>query len=173
MQSNLFFLLTTVCVITFLIRTIYEILKHKKLITPNKISFVIIFINMALLWASWFALGGMDEHTIFIPLIIKYFGLILSVSGVVIFIISLFTIKSLETYEGDLITNGIYSKIRHPMYLSFILWIVGNSFYTGSFISFILSAPFILIILLWRNLEEKELEKRFKNYNEYRKKTLF
>jgi protein-S-isoprenylcysteine O-methyltransferase Ste14 len=79
----------------------------------------------------------------------------------------------LESYEGDLITSGIYSKIRHPMYLGFILWSIGFPIYFGGLFSFILSFLFIGNILFWRYLEEKELAGRFPSYEVYKRTTLF
>jgi protein-S-isoprenylcysteine O-methyltransferase Ste14 len=93
--------------------------------------------------------------------------------GAVIFLTALFTIKTLETYEGDLITKGIYSKIRHPMYLGFILWLIGFPLFYGALFSFFLSLPFIANVLFWRYLEEIELEKRFPSYWDYKKTTIF
>jgi protein-S-isoprenylcysteine O-methyltransferase Ste14 len=93
--------------------------------------------------------------------------------GAVIFLTALFTIKTLETYEGDLITKGIYSKIRHPMYLGFILWLIGFPLFYGALFSFFLSLPFIANVLFWRYLEEIELEKRFPPYGDYKKTTIF
>jgi protein-S-isoprenylcysteine O-methyltransferase Ste14 len=121
MDKKLFFELIIVCSVTHIIRSIYEILKHKKIIEPNKLSFVIILINMLILWGSWVFLCSLDIYKINLPIIVRYFGLALFCFGIITFLMGLFTIKTLESYEGDLITTGIYSKIRHPMYLGFIL----------------------------------------------------
>jgi len=112
-------------------------------------------------------------YKINLPVIINYFGLLLCLIGVILFITALFTIKTLEDHDGDLITKGIYSKIRHPMYLGFILWSLGFPIYYGAIFSFILSFLFIANILFWRYLEEIELEKRFLDYKVYKTKTLF
>ena len=173
MKSPSFFLLVVVCTFTHIVRTIYELLKHKKILKPNKLTFVIIFTNMTVLWVSWIALCTRDIFQILLPGILHDFGLWLCITGLTIFVTALFTIKTLETYEGDLITNGIYSKIRHPMYSGFILWSIGFPVYFGAVFSAILSLAFIANILFWRYLEEIELEKRFTDYKEYRKKTLF
>lgn len=173
MNSRTFILLVAFCVITHIIRTIYEVLKHKKMLGPNKITFVIIFTNMAVLWASWIALCSSDIYKINLPAIVQYSGLLLSLIGFIFFITALLTIKTLETFDGDLITKGIYSKIRHPMYLGFILWSIGFPVYFGAGFSFILSFIFIANILFWRYLEEIELDKRFPGYKEYKVKTWF
>jgi protein-S-isoprenylcysteine O-methyltransferase Ste14 len=170
---NPFAVAVIVCTITHIIRTIYEILKHKKKLNPNKLTFVIIFTNMVLLWISWFALCSLDVYSIHIPGIIKIFGISLVGIGVIIFLTALFTIKTLESYEGDLISKGIYSKIRHPMYLGFILWLIGFPIFSEAIFSFVLSFLFISNVLLWRQLEERELDKRFSSYADYRKTTLF
>ena len=168
-----FNILVLLCVVAHIIRLGYEILKHKKLLVPNKISFVIILINMLLLWFSWYLLCSSDSSIISLPTIVNHFGLLLFIIGVVLFITALFTIKSLETYVGDLITTGIYSMIRHPMYLAFIFWLLGLPIYFGGLNSFVLALLFISNVLLWRYLEELELVERFPKYNSYKKKTLF
>jgi protein-S-isoprenylcysteine O-methyltransferase Ste14 len=98
---------------------------------------------------------------------------LLAIVCVILFITALLTIKTLENYKGDLITKGVYSKIRHPMYLGFILWSIGFPVYYGALFSFILSFLFIANILFWRYLEEIDLENRFPDYKEYKKKTIF
>src|SRR5512133_2102365 len=105
MKKELFLILIIVCFLTHIIRTVYEILKHKKKLKPNALSFIIMFINMMLLWMSWFALCNLDIHKIAMPPVIRYAGISLVGLGVLIFSVALITIKSLETYKGDLITH--------------------------------------------------------------------
>jgi protein-S-isoprenylcysteine O-methyltransferase Ste14 len=173
MAKELFLTLITVCIITHIIRSVYEILKHKMILKAGKLSFVIMFINMFLLWMSWFLLCRYDIYRINLPGIIRYMGMSFVVIGIVTFLTALFTIKTLESYDGDLITKGIYTKIRHPMYLGFILWLIGFPLYFGALFSFFLSFIFVSNILFWRHLEEIELAKRFASYQEYKKNTIF
>jgi protein-S-isoprenylcysteine O-methyltransferase Ste14 len=173
MKTPPFNVLVIFCITTHIIRLGYEILKHKKLLKPNKISFIIILINMLLLWFSWYLLCSSDPSMISLPTIINYFGLLLFIGGAILFLTALFTIKSLETYVGDLITTGIYSKIRHPMYLAFIFWLIGLPFYFGGTYSFILAGIFIINVIFWKHLEEIELIERFAGYVDYKKHTLF
>jgi protein-S-isoprenylcysteine O-methyltransferase Ste14 len=173
MDKKIFFDLIVVCVITHIVRSVYEILKHKQLLKPNKLSFVIIFTNMVILWVSWFLLCSHDIYRIKLPVIINITGILISGIGIIVFLTALFTIKTLESHDGDLITSGIYSKIRHPMYLGFILWLIGFPIIFGAFFSLILSFLFVANILFWRYLEEKELEKRFPSYLDYKKTTIF
>jgi len=173
MKKELFLILVIVCTLTHIIRTIYEILKHKKIIKATRLSFIIVFPNMLLLWASWFALCILDINRIDLPDIVSYFGIFLIVLGIIVFLSGLYTIKALESYDGDLITHGIYSKIRHPMYLGFTLWLIGMPVYCGGLISIALCIVFIVNVLFWRHLEEIGLENRFPAYKKYKKTTIF
>lgn len=172
-EKELFFILLTVCVITHIVRSVYEILKRRQILKPGKLSFIVMFTNMMLLWVSWVLLCSRDIYRINLPDSIRYAGISLSGIGVIAFLTALFTIKTLESYDGDLITTGIFSKIRHPMYLGFIFWLIGLPVFFGALSSLILSVLFIANILFWRYLEEEELEQRFPSYPDYRKRTIF
>ncbi|MBP1683552.1 MAG: Phospholipid methyltransferase [Ignavibacteriaceae bacterium] len=173
MNNQMFLLLVSLCIITHIVRFIYEILKHKRLIKASRFSFIIIFSNMLLLWTSWFLLCSIDPSATNLPLILRYLGISLVIIGVIIFLTALFTIKTLETYEGNLITSGIYSRIRHPMYLGFLFWLIGFPLFYDGIYSIILAIPFATNVLFWRHLEELELDKRFAAYKLYKKKTFF
>lgn len=173
MEKSLFPVLVIVCIVTHIIRSVYELLKHKKILKPNKLTFVIVFTNMALLWASWFSLCSLDIYRIDFPAIIRFTGVLIIVIGIFTFLTALFTIKTLESYDGDLITIGIYSKIRHPMYMGFILWLIGFPIAFGALFSLFLSLLFVANVLFWRYLEEKELEDRFPSYTDYKRSTFF
>lgn len=173
METKFFIALVAICVITHIIRIIYEILKHNNKLKPGKLSFAIIFTNMMFLWISWFALCRLDIHKIHLSGAVSLAGLAIATAGLIIFLTALFTIKTLESYDGDLITWGIYSKIRHPMYLGFICWLIGFPLFQHGLFSLILSLPFIANIFFWQCLEEKELVNRFSGYPDYKKKTWF
>ncbi len=173
MEDQTFIFFVLLCIITHIVRTVYEVLKHKKRLEPSKLSFVIVFINMAILWISWIALCSKDIYKIEMPDILQYFGLLICIIGLIFFITALFTIKTLEIYEGDLIKKGIYSKIRHPMYLGFILWLIGFPIYFEAILSGVLALILIGNVLYWRYLEEMELVERFPDYKFYKTITLF
>lgn len=173
MEEKIFQIAVIVCIISNIIRLIYEILKHKKIIKANQFTLVIIFANMTLLWLSWILLCINDIRRFELANLIRYAGISLVCIGLIIFLMALFTIKTFESYEGDLITKGIYSKIRHPMYLGFIFWLIGLPIYFEALDALILAFVFIMNVLFWRYLEEKELVERFASYKDYKKRTIF
>lgn len=173
MDGKIFLISLIVCILCNIVRFTYEILKHTKIIKANQITLMIIFPIMVLLWISWVLLCIYDPHHIEIAGIIRYAAISLSGAGVIIFLMALLTIKTFESYEGDLITRGIFSKIRHPMYLGFILWLAGLPVYFEALYAFILAFVFIANVFFWRYLEEKELLARFPSYKDYKKQTLF
>jgi protein-S-isoprenylcysteine O-methyltransferase Ste14 len=70
--------------------------------------------------------------------------------------------------KGVLLTEGIYSRIRHPRYVESVLWILGYALFTNYlalYLVFLLMLPVMHLIVL---LEEKELKERFgRDYEEY------
>jgi protein-S-isoprenylcysteine O-methyltransferase Ste14 len=127
---------------------------------------------MGILWFSWFQMCFSDPIKIDIPDWIRYIGLLLFLTGVFLFIFSHMKLGGFED-KGELITGGIYSKIRNPMYVGFIIWIIGFPVFTQSIATIASAAIWILHIVYWKILEEKELERRYKEYREYRKRTWF
>ena len=102
---------------------------------------------------------------------ITYFLIILSL------ILIIFSVKDLgkslspmprPKENSKLITNGIYSAIRHPMYYSLI--IISYSLFIKSFTIYnlILSILLTFIISYKINIEEEYLTKKFHNYTLYK-----
>lgn len=173
MADNEYFFLMAVTTTSFFIRTVYEILRLKKIISPHKKLSAFILFDMLLLWSSWFALCEMNVNRMQFPLAIKCSGIIMFAAGVIIVIAALFTIRFMGSKKHELVISGIYSKIRHPIYLGFILWLMGYPVFTGQIIVLCLSPLFIANVLVWRYAEEVDLIKKFPAYKEYKAKTIF
>ena len=75
--------------------------------------------------------------------------------------------------NGKLTTSGIYNFIRHPMYYSLILISFGFFITKLSFYYLCLSISLALVIKFKIILEEKYLNKKFKNYFIYTKKVKY
>ncbi len=72
--------------------------------------------------------------------------------------------------DQKVIDTGLYSIVRHPMYMSTVFLFLTIPLILNSLISFLifLFYPFILVKRI--NNEEKVLEKELKGYKEYKKK---
>jgi protein-S-isoprenylcysteine O-methyltransferase Ste14 len=78
-----------------------------------------------------------------------------------------------ESQGQGLATKGLYSKLRHPMYYGFILWVLGLPIFMNSLFALASALIWIPQFLYWGISEEKELEKKHAEYKEYKKKTWF
>ena len=90
-------------------------------------------------------------------LIVLGLGAYLGIKGV-----SDMGLKTAETHRAtEVISEGIYSKMRHPQYLGAILSHVGVTLLLSSFYSLLVSPLVVIVnyILCWK--EEKELVREF------------
>ncbi|MBN1694523.1 isoprenylcysteine carboxylmethyltransferase family protein [candidate division WOR-3 bacterium] len=100
-------------------------------------------------------------------------GIVLIVLGLPLFIISGFSVH--RAYAEDVLrTRGVYSICRHPLYASFIFFIVpGICLLFKSWIAF--SVPFVMYVFFRILIKEEEdyLSKRFSSeYEKYKRKVL-
>ncbi len=131
-----------------------------------------IYAVMAVLWFSWFSMCFQDPVKTAVPVWLRIIGLLLFIAGVGLFILSHTGLKGLRR-ENGLVTEDIYSRLRNPMYLGFIIWLIGFPLFTQSILTLLSSPIWISAILLWKRLEEEELEKKYDDYSKYRRRTWF
>lgn len=89
--------------------------------------------------------------------------------------ISVSTVADMRTdRRPELVTDGIYSRIRHPLYLATILLLLGMAavYPSTNVLVFVLSLGCYVLVGAW--LEERKLVRQYgQEYQEYRKKTGF
>ena len=111
--------------------------------------------------------------------IFSFVGFLLIIISTIVMLISIKDLGSnLSPFprpivNGKLITSGIYSFIRHPMYYSLILISFGFFITKLSFFHLCLTISLALIIKFKIILEEKYLNKKFKNYFIYADKVKY
>lgn len=66
-----------------------------------------------------------------------------------------------DNYPGTLLTEGIYSKIRHPRYVGSFFFVLGLALLANSPVPYIVAFSLIPIICIIVFFEERELKKRF------------
>jgi len=169
----MYFIWFGICFISFTIRSVFNVLVYKKHPwAENRAIVTSVFIVMGILWFSWFSMCFNDLVKMSIPVWIRYLGLLFFIVGFFLFVFSHRKMSGFKD-KGGLVTGGIYSRIRNPMYLGFIIWLIGFPLFTRSFITLASSPIWISFIFYWKILEEKELEKKYKEYKEYKKRTWF
>ncbi|CAB9530172.1 Isoprenylcysteine carboxyl methyltransferase (ICMT) family [Seminavis robusta] len=72
--------------------------------------------------------------------------------------------------DGQLVQDGIFSKLRHPQYAGFLAAMAGFSIVTGSASRLLLTAFLYYVLSEMVENEEKELSKKFPEYEDYKKK---
>jgi protein-S-isoprenylcysteine O-methyltransferase Ste14 len=156
------------------IRAFYELLKKAGMIdAKSKLVFLPILLVMCLLWVSWFAMCPLDPVKMSLPFAVRWIGMGIFVFGLLLAFGALFQLKGVENID-HLETTGIFSRLRHPMYLGFICWIIGWAVYHRAGISLIAGLVGIANILFWRYNEEVDLVRAYGDaYVQYRKQTWF
>jgi protein-S-isoprenylcysteine O-methyltransferase Ste14 len=77
-----------------------------------------------------------------------------------------------DHYPGELLTQGIYGKIRHPRYVEVLLGTLSYALAANYFATYALVAPSVPTLYLIVLLEERELRDRFGSaYDEYCRRT--
>jgi len=134
---------------------------------------VVIFIG----YAAWvFMLISDPSRFDLAPAIALPIGLVIGILGVILFVWSGIMKKNYEkiTDIKDLLTNSIYSKVRHPMYLGIAMMHIGFPLAFTRLWTLISAILWIGLMIFWRYWEEKDLEKSLgKDYLEYKNKTWF
>ena len=119
------------------------------------------------------------EEIMQVNFIFSFLGFLLIIISTMVMLISIKDLGSnLSPFprpivNGNLITSGIYRFIRHPMYYSLILISFGFFITKLSFYYLCLTISLALIIKFKIILEEKYLNKKFKNYFIYTDKVKY
>ena len=73
--------------------------------------------------------------------------------------------------QAKLITTGPYRYIRHPMYVSLVIMMVGIAGYNYHYLNFLGVVMVTLAVIGKANLEEALLRNHFSEYNSYQQQT--
>ncbi|MCX7821546.1 MAG: isoprenylcysteine carboxylmethyltransferase family protein [Brevinematales bacterium] len=173
-------------VLLTLIRTYFK-MKYYKVISKDYIKyepvyiFVIRIILGVLLGILLFFIFFGEKYIAFtffsLPNWLRFFGIFLTIIGLALLVWAHNTLKDnftttvLIKENHKLIKNGPYKYIRHPMYLSYLVFFTGLTFVSANYLFGILANSIILSLITLRlPLEEKILSQRFEEYKDYSKK---
>lgn len=98
------------------VRTFYEVRKKSgRIDLQNKIIFIAVFAAMGLFFAGWFGMCITDPWKIALPDIIRWLFLGIFIAGLVLAFGALIQLRGVENIQ-HLVVDGIFKKLRHPMY---------------------------------------------------------
>ena len=172
-------------IIATVIRTWYGLQFRRKEIAQKKKEHPIVYVGMAVwgislflplvyMFTPWLAFA---DYTIPVPL---------EVSGAVVFVVGLwllwrshvdlarnFSPSLFIRHHHTLVTHGVFRYLRHPMYLSFWFWAVGQALLISNWLAGPLSIIGFFPIYLFRvDQEEQQLVEYFGDaYRDYQKTT--
>jgi protein-S-isoprenylcysteine O-methyltransferase Ste14 len=162
------------CLLGLVIRTSYELLKKAgKANMESPLLFAVVFVAMCLMLVSWPIMCSSDPIRLVSLGPIHSIGLGAWIIGLGLALAALIQLRGVENID-HLVTTGLFSKFRHPMYLGFIFWITGWVIFSGAVISLVIGLVGIGNILFWRRLEEDKLSECYGEvYQKYRQRTWF
>lgn len=108
---------------------------------------------------------------------VKFTSAVLTLCGIGVIAISILQLnKNLSPFPtpkkgGELVTTGLYSIVRHPIYLGILLLFFGYGIYTGSLVKIAITIILGILFHFKSNYEEELLVKGFSDYASYKKAT--
>lgn len=168
-----FILWFTICFALFSLRTIFNLLIYKKYkLAQNTRLHLTLALIMGALWVSWFRLCFINPIDIEFPDWIRFAGFITFLIGVYFSVYAFIKMKKLN-HKDRLITEGLYSFLRNPMYIGFILWIVGFPIFIQNIAALATASIWTIHVYIWKITEENELLDKYPEYAQYKKTTWF
>jgi protein-S-isoprenylcysteine O-methyltransferase Ste14 len=108
---------------------------------------------------------------------LHWIGIVLLAIGGIIILFAVFNFGQVITPnpipldENKLRTGGLYKYVRHPMYFSVLILLIGVVFYFGAVLSLVWIAAAFMFLSRKSNFEERFLVKKFPEYSSYRTRT--
>lgn len=115
--------------------------------------------------------GSVSFKLSVISLVFISISFLLAVWAVVSMKESKLRISPIPAKEARMIINGPYRVIRHPMYTSIIIGMIGLLIIHFSIIRLIMFLALIVVLIIKLNWEEKMLLEKFSGYKNYRERT--
>ena len=171
-MAALFFAWLAVCFTAYFIRSAAHASEYKRKRKLSEKHYKWIGALAFIYWFAWFSMVFLDPYRASFPDWTAYAGLALFIAGTLFMVLAHVKIKGFED-KGYLHRTGLYAKIRHPMYLGFSLWVIGLPMFTQSLVTLATAPIWIVHMIYWAIVEEKELEKKHPEYKEYKTKTWF
>jgi len=104
-----------------------------------------------------------------VPLSIFFIGFIIGIYAIYCNKLHNFNIIPEIKDNANLVTHGIYKYVRHPMYLSVAVMMLGTIIFNLNFVNIFIYLILILALFLKARKEEKLWSKKIPQYSDYMK----
>lgn len=104
-------------------------------------------------------------------------GGVAALIGSVVVAVAIYTLRRSLTAlptprpKAELITEGIYSHVRHPIYTGILLLVFGYALFTASLAKVTVGGGLLLLLYLKTTYEERQLRTVFSGYWLYQQRT--
>lgn len=108
----------------------------------------------------------------------RYLGVILMIMGTLLLAIAIkslgpsFTPAVKPTEEGHLVTEGVYSHVRHPIYGSLIFLVFGWAIFWSSLVGVLFSIALMYFLEIKSDVEEKMMMEKYPDYKQYKERVI-
>lgn len=150
--------------------------------TKNWDKYILLSYTFLGVYGQFFVAGWDLGHINFLPLGMEYLGLgmVLYLTSVVLVVWSLIqnpyfeaSVRIQKERGQRVIDSGPYRLVRHPGYLSGILWHMALPMILGSGLALIYSILIIIILIIRTYLEDETLKSELEGYKSYTEKTRY
>lgn len=173
-----FFIWTNILTFYFLFKN-PELIERRTQTEKEKRQQIIQSIN-GLMFIALLIIPGLDfrYNLTFVPFWVVLSAIIIvSLGFLIVFFVFMqnsFLASNIKTYEKQtVITTGLYSIVRHPMYSGAYFIILFTPLALGSYLAFIPAVVIGILIVLRTLNEEKVLSRDLKGYQDYCKKVKY
>jgi protein-S-isoprenylcysteine O-methyltransferase Ste14 len=135
----------------------------------------ILYVGIQFLLLSVFLIN--KENSLEIPYAVRLLGLVLGILGALVVSIAIVELSiSLSPFptpkqNGQLVTNGFYHYVRHPIYTGIIFGTIGVSLFQGSVTLMITSLLLVVLFYFKARYEERLLAVQYPTYGLYQQST--
>lgn len=120
---------------------------------------------------GWLIKSAYPFNLNLIAFIVCAIGIILGSWSLWVMRVSKIRILPMPDIQAELVTNGPYRLIRHPMYTAVLLFTAGLSIAYFNWYKVAIWSSLLIVLLVKLHWEEKMLMQQFPNYQQYRAKS--
>jgi methanethiol S-methyltransferase len=125
--------------------------------------------NPGSLWYLFAGVIGFDLFVFLLWVFLVPVSNLIVLAGIILIVLGW---KRIHKAKGDLVTTGVYSVIRHPQYLGFLLITLGMNVLWLTLSTLLLWPALVFLYVRLSQEEDKRMEEKFgEEYKDYRCKT--